>query len=106
LPAACRTDDNGRPRVVAQPLGFAEVLGLAFDSLRPYACSNAVVVARMLHVLELVAADARRAGDRAALADHARSLERRSREQLGQGRDHARVLRRFESVMHAIETAA
>lgn len=68
LPSALRTDEEGNPRVVAQPKSFAELLSGAFEPIALAADGNAAVIERLLVTLQLLATRVRRPEDRAALA--------------------------------------
>jgi uncharacterized membrane protein len=67
LPSAVRTDDNGRPRLVAEPRSFSDLLENAFQPITVYAGANPAIYQRLLETLAALARRARRPADRAGL---------------------------------------
>jgi uncharacterized membrane protein len=45
-------DQDGKLRLILEPVTFAELLGAAFDMLRHASCDNASVLLHMLKVIE------------------------------------------------------
>jgi uncharacterized membrane protein len=58
FPSPCRHDGSGRPRLVARPQTFAEVLAAAFDPLRHHGREEPMVVARLFQALAAIGARA------------------------------------------------
>ncbi len=102
LPPAIRVDTLGMPRVIAQPVGFAEVLDSAFNALRQFAHGNAPVTIRMLEVLTEIEALATRVEDRVALERHAMMLMRSAEAGLAELEDSADVRRRYLPLLAAL----
>jgi uncharacterized membrane protein len=62
-PSALRADDEGRLRVVTTPLTFSDLIGDAFDPMRPYAAKDPTVARHVIDVLGRVARQASRQED-------------------------------------------
>jgi uncharacterized membrane protein len=71
LPSAVRTDGDGRPRLVAEPQSFTDLLEIAFEPITLYAGPNPAIYQRLLETLETLARRARRPSDRAGIAQQA-----------------------------------
>ena len=67
MPPTGRADRNGRLRVFAAPRTFPELLGEAFDPIRRHAASDLFVAVHMMGVLEMLARQAHRDEDQAAI---------------------------------------
>ena len=102
LPSAWRLDERGRRRVLAHPMTFAELLESSYAMIRPYATSNPQVTARMLDMIELVAADVRRPEDRRALAEQARVLKRQAQDATADEHDRVHIRERDDAAMAAL----
>lgn len=72
LPDGRRYDDEGRLRVVTEPVRFEELIDAAFDQIRTYGRDNLVVIMRLLDVLALVGAAAGEDGRRTPVIRQAR----------------------------------
>lgn len=59
LPDPVRVDDDGEPRVVALPSGFADFLQRSFGRVRPYAAADAIAALHFLRVLGEIGAACR-----------------------------------------------
>lgn len=80
IPSAMRKDDEGKVRVIAQPVTFAELAYEAFEPIAIYADRNPAISERLLRTLGRLAAVVRRQEDRDAireLADFVRSFASR-----------------------------
>ena len=102
LPPTLRVDENGTPRVIAQPVSFTEVLDAAFNSLRQFAFGNAPVTIRMFEVLTEIEVFATRPDDRASLERHAMMLMRSADAGLDESDDSADVRRRYLPLLAAL----
>jgi uncharacterized membrane protein len=71
LPAAVRVDDDGRPRVIATPISFADVLDKGFGRLRHYAAADMIAGLHFLRVLGEVAAACRQESQLLLIGEHA-----------------------------------
>lgn len=74
MPPTARADRDGQLRVFAEPRTFSRLLAEAMDPLRRHAAGNLSVAVHMMKVLEMLAGQARRSEDHAALADQADRL--------------------------------
>lgn len=106
VPSAWRLDDAGTPRVLAHPVTFADVLEATYGMIRPYACSNPQVMARMLDMIGLAGVAVCRAGDRRALAEQARVLQRQGQDATTDEHDRLRLRARYEAAMAALSPRA
>jgi uncharacterized membrane protein len=66
-PSALRADDEGRLRVVTTPLTFSDLVGDAFDPMRPYAAKDPTVARHVIDVLGRVARQTTRQRDQEAI---------------------------------------
>jgi uncharacterized membrane protein len=101
LPAAVREDEHGRPRLVAEPQTFSDLLEIAFQPITVYAGSNPAIYQRVLETLETLAQRARRAADRAAIVRQAEHV-RQSASHAVSGASFARL----EELYQRVTTAA
>jgi uncharacterized membrane protein len=72
LPSPLRADDEGRLRVIAQPVTLVQMLETAFAEIRRSARTNVTASTRLLAALGAIGARATRLNDLAALRDAAR----------------------------------
>ncbi|MEZ4382267.1 MAG: DUF2254 domain-containing protein [Nannocystaceae bacterium] len=75
-------DEEGALRLIVGQVAFREVVDAAFSQIRHYGRDNKAVIRQMIRALTLIANDAVRDGDRAALRTEARSLGREALETL------------------------
>jgi uncharacterized membrane protein len=73
-PSPLRADEEGRLRVVAEPMRFRDLLADAFDPIRPHAASLPIVAGHMLDVLATIATRTVRPADREAVRAQAKLL--------------------------------
>lgn len=73
-PSKIRADSDGRPRIVASPLSFADLLSAAIDTLRPYAATQPAVAQRLTQVVERLAGVVRRTADFDLLEVHLKAI--------------------------------
>jgi uncharacterized membrane protein len=73
-PSALRADEEGRLRVVTTPLTFSDLLGDAFDPMRPYAAKDPTVARHVIDVLTRVARQATREEDLDAIRRQGRLM--------------------------------
>ena len=98
IPTPYRRDENGRLRVIAYPLTFAEVADTALRQIRQYGRTSTAVLVRLLEVIAVVLGHTRREEDRAALLRHA-LLIKESAQGLSQETDRKDVADRYEKVL-------
>ncbi|MEO8496271.1 MAG: DUF2254 domain-containing protein [Planctomycetota bacterium] len=101
LPSAYRWDDEGRLRVIARPVSFANVLDAAFNQIRQYGRDSVAVTTRLLEALESIAAHVQRSEDREALKRRAEMIVRLS-ESFSEEHDQRQVVKRHERVMQRL----
>jgi uncharacterized membrane protein len=102
VPSPYRLDpDTGQLRVIAYPVGFAQMADAAFNQIRQYGRSSAAVTLRLLETVAVVADRCRRPADRAALRRHAAMIERDARELLADDQDRHDLLARFRDALQA-----
>lgn len=105
FPSPYRQDEQGILRVVAPATTFRAIADVAFNDIRAYARSSATVTARLLHIITMVAAFARRRGDRDVLRQHAQMIARGSEEGLPEVNDRSAVAAELRLAMRALESA-
>ena len=98
----CRRGADGEPRLLMEPVRFAELAHLSVDPLRAYGASSVMVVIHMLHSLARLAAQVERAEDRAALLVQAELTAAAAREALPNEAD----LRRVQDGLEQVRAAA
>jgi uncharacterized membrane protein len=79
MPSAHRYDEDGRLRVVACPVTFADVAESAFDEIGRYGCASVSVTCRLLEAVGSIASCIQREPDRQALVRQAKVIANRSR---------------------------
>ena len=103
LPSHYRADEDGRIRVVAEPVELATMTKAAFDPIARAGGNNGDVMVRLLETILMIAFCAIRKDDRTFLIHYARALKRQSDTQLPLERDRAHVAERFEHALQALE---
>ena len=76
LPSAVRCDEDGTPRVVADPITFDQLVGACIDPIRRYGAGSASVIAVTIDGLARAMTRCGDAKRREVLREHARGLER------------------------------
>lgn len=102
LPSPLRCDADGRLRVIATPVTFAEALRAAFDPIRHHACRSVPVTLRMLEALVSIASRIRRPADCEAVRLQA-ELSRRIGGRFADARDRAAVESRCGEVLAVLQ---
>ena len=97
IPSPFRYEDQGRLRIIAYPLTFADMADAAFRQIRQNGRSHAAVLIRMLETFAVVWKHARRPEDKAALLSHA-ALVRQCADDLPQAADRNDVYARCEAI--------
>jgi uncharacterized membrane protein len=103
LPSPARYDEEGRLRVIAEPVTFSGVVDAAFDQIRQYGRSSAAVTIRLLEAVAVVAWRTHRPQDRAALLRQATLIARGSRDGLPEACDQEDVASRYQEAVRVIE---
>lgn len=101
LPSAYRGDDEGRLRVIARPVSFANVLDAAFDQIRQYGRDSVAVTIRLLEALESISAHVQRGEDREALKLRADMILRLA-ESFSEEHDQREAVKQHERVMQRL----
>lgn len=103
FPSPFRHDEKGNLRVIAKPVQFVEVLDAAFDPIRAYGRSSALVTLRLLEAISRITKRVTRERDLAALFNQALVIERGSREGLPEERDREAVKERFGQMVLTLQ---
>ena len=103
FPSPYRYDDAGQLRVIASPLAWSDIMDTAFNEIRQYGQSSAVVTLRLLGTIAYIAQHVTEAEEGAALLHHARMIERGSREGLPEEHDRKEVHERYEDVLGVLK---
>jgi len=106
VPAAVHADDEGKPRLIAPPVGFPEALDAAFNPIRQCARGSVPVTIRLLEVLGEIEPLTARLDDREALRRHARMVMRSAESGLPEADDRDDARRRYLSLTAALGGAA
>ena len=81
-PDPLRTDEDGKLRIVAEPLGFGEYLRLSLGAIREYAAGDKITAVHFLRTLELIGRRCRKGAHVLALTREADDLVELSRTRL------------------------
>ncbi len=99
IPSPARHDEDGRVRVFACPLTFANILESALDEIVRYGRSSVSVTCRLLQAVGNVGGCVHRDCDRQALLRHATAIAREVRESTFSEVDRARVAQHFRATL-------
>jgi len=102
MPSPFRLDEQGRLRVVAPAVTFAEIVDASFGSIRQYARSSTVVTIRLLATIAVIAGATHRPTDRAALLRQAEMIVRGAREALPEEEDRQAVEKCYRDASRAL----
>jgi len=97
----CRRGTDGTPRLMEEPVHFAELARLSVDPIRAYGADSVMVVTHLLRSLARLAAQVERTKDRAALLVQAELTAAAAREALRNEAD----LRRVEDELDQVRAA-
>ncbi|MGQ9572227.1 MAG: DUF2254 domain-containing protein [Dehalococcoidia bacterium] len=103
IPSACRYDEGGKLRVIADVSTFAGIVDAAFNQIRQYARCSASVTIRLLETIAEVATHASTNAQREVVLRHASMIASGSRKGLAEERDVADVQERYQAVLKALE---
>lgn len=101
LPRPVRVDQDGTPRVIAMPSGFAEFLDQSFGRLRHYAATDMIAGLHFLRVLGELAAASRQQEQVRMIADQAEWFAELASEELS-GADRNAVMTRSEQLQRLL----
>jgi uncharacterized membrane protein len=102
VPSPYRHDANGTLRVIAKGTTFTDLADDAFNPIRQYGRSSALVTIRLLKILAVVAEHVRTEEDRQALLRHALMIERASREALAEPAERDAIEDRYWGVLKVL----
>jgi len=102
-PSRYRYDADGTLRLVAEPIGFAEIAHAAFGKIRRYGRGDVDVLLRLLGAIAEVARGSAHPEVRAALRDQADAVLRESEQADHSPDERRRVERRYEEALAAME---
>ena len=71
-------DQDGRLRLILEPVTFAELLSAAFDMLRHASCDNASVLLHMLEVIDVIGQETKAPEARQQLLRHVSLIQAES----------------------------
>jgi uncharacterized membrane protein len=98
MPSPLRYDSGNRLRMITSRLDFPGVADAAFHMIRQYGCGSAAVLIRMLETMALIAGQARRREDLAALAYHAQLVASVAQRTIPEESDLSDIDRRYQAV--------
>ena len=102
----CRRGDGDAPRLLQEPVQFAELAQLSIEPIRAYGAASIMVVAHLLHALARLAAQAERTPDRAAVLVQAELTAAAARKALSNDHDLQRVQDGLDRVRAATADSA
>lgn len=102
IPSAYHYDEDGRLRLVAEPITFGGIVDAAFNQIRQHAAGDVAVTIRLLEALAIIAAHTRTEVQRAALHRHAEMIRRSSERAIPEEEDRQDVEERYEIVLSAL----
>jgi uncharacterized membrane protein len=103
FPSPYRYDGNNNLRVIADLVTFPELTDRAFNQIRRYGKTDAVVTFRLIEGITTIATYTRKSKDRAALRRHADKIWQDSSESLSQEQDRQDVQQRYQDAIKALE---
>lgn len=106
LPFPYRHDDEGRLRIVAKRVDFEALVDAAFDSIRRYGSTSAMITLRLLDTLETVASCTTDAGRRHVLMRHVEEAYVASVKADHPEADAKEIRERYERVRSALAAGA
>jgi uncharacterized membrane protein len=102
LPDGRRFDEQGRLRVIAEPVRFSELVSAAFDQIRAYGSGDAVVIGHLLQMLGRVGAATAHPSRREPLLRQARLAYEASSAALKTEGDRAALEERYRKTLAAL----
>ena len=104
-PSGVRRSQDGTPRLIEEPVVFADLLALSFDPIRAYGASSVIVAVHLLESLARLASRVTRPDQRQAVLREAQMTLRAAQEALRTEQDRERVARAFASVRERLGPA-
>jgi len=105
FPSPLRTDAAGAIRVIASAMTFPDAAHSAFDLIRHYGRSHALVMTHILDAITTLAPAVRRAADRDALRHHAERVREAFQQAIPDAVDRAALDRRCARAIEALNAA-
>jgi len=97
-PSPYLCDEEGRLRVIARSISFADVLSAAFNQIRQFSHGSVAVTIRILESLDSVAQHTHRVEDRVAVVHHAK-MTAQNADAFPEASDRRAVEERFEELL-------
>ena len=97
-PSGLRCNEDGVPRLIEHPVGFADLVRLSYDPIRAYGSSSVLVSVHLLDALATLAARAERPEQRQAVLYEAQITLRSAQQALASELDRERVASAFNGV--------
>ena len=104
FPPACRLDQEGRLRLLLNPITFPRMADAAFNQIREYGRQSSAVTLRLMHTLEVVASCTRTAEQRRSLLHHATRTEESSQTGLWDAVSRQQVSACYRQLVQLLET--
>ncbi|MEO6052739.1 MAG: DUF2254 domain-containing protein [Chthoniobacterales bacterium] len=101
FPSPLRQDKDGKLRIVARTLTFPEVAGCAFDQIRLYGASNALVLTSLLDAIAAISYEIHRDTDRVTLINQALLIETDAT-QVPNQKDRERVSKHLQATLKTL----
>lgn len=105
LPSPVRADDRGTIRVIAPVLTFPKAAHSAFDLIRHYGRSHAMVLTHILRAITTLAPLVRRTADRDALRHHAERVHEAAQQAIPDTDDLAALQALYARALKALDDA-
>jgi uncharacterized membrane protein len=102
FPSGCERDEDGNPRIISKAVTYSGVVNTAIDQVRQYGRDSVAVSIRLIEVLADVAACARTAEYRQAIARQAEMIMSASEAALPERNDIADVRNRYDRLLSVL----
>ncbi len=102
FPSRYRYDEQHNLRVIADPVTFEHLVGVALDQIRNNGENSAMVLNKILHVIAVVAARVRDVQSCILLRRHVSLVERSSQRGIAEEADRQKIEERLQHTMRAI----
>lgn len=106
IPSAIRSDEQGDIRVITEPRTFVELVASAFEPIARFSGKNPAIAERLFETLGALGRVARRAEDRAAIAEVAEFVWTEAAAPVEEGRHKQRLTRLYAAVRHSLQRDA
>jgi uncharacterized membrane protein len=106
FPSSCRYDKNNKLRIIAQSVTFEELADSAFNQIRQYGKSDAVVTCKLLEAIAQISTYTNNYKFKEALRYHADIILQDSLEGLSQEQDCNHVKKSYQEVMKTFDKSS